>query len=311
MAPDRYPPRKYDWVLLDEAQDLNAAQLAVVKACLKSTGRLLAVGDPNQAIYAWAGADNASFAKIAEFCGGQTLPLNVCYRCPKSHIALAQDIVPTIEAAPHASEGTVERLHVDDLPGHARGGDLVICRTTAPLVSLCLRLVRHGRPAYLVGQNLAGTLMAAAGNVAKLAKVRRQFTAQTVLDHLHVWHAEQMEALEAKGVPDSSPAWERLDDTVEMLRHVCRALPAKADAGEMKAKFESLFEKQPNAVMLCVVHRAKGLEAERVYIHRENIMPLPRVKQPDLVVQEWNLRYVALTRAKAELVFLEEKADEK
>ena len=95
----KLPMDTYKWVLVDEAQDLSAAQLRIIRSSLAEGGRMLAVGDPNQAIYAFAGADCNSFERVTELAGGTTLPLNVCYRCPKSHIKLAQEIVPTIEAA--------------------------------------------------------------------------------------------------------------------------------------------------------------------------------------------------------------------
>lgn len=53
---------QYDWVFIDECQDLNAAQRELFLKCLKpETGRFVAVGDPRQAIYGFTGADVHSF----------------------------------------------------------------------------------------------------------------------------------------------------------------------------------------------------------------------------------------------------------
>ena len=56
--------KKYGFVFVDECQDLSKAQLYVVKQYLREDGRLLAVGDPYQAIYGFAGADCESFERV-------------------------------------------------------------------------------------------------------------------------------------------------------------------------------------------------------------------------------------------------------
>jgi superfamily I DNA/RNA helicase len=53
------------------------------------------------------------------------------------------------------------------------------------------------------------------------------------------------------------------------------------------------------------VHQAKGLEAERVFITRPDLMPLTRVRQEWELQQELNIEYVAYTRSKSELFFVE------
>ena len=48
-------PQRYKHVLVDECQDLNAAQLALVLKTRARGGRLLFCGDPHQSIFAWMG----------------------------------------------------------------------------------------------------------------------------------------------------------------------------------------------------------------------------------------------------------------
>jgi superfamily I DNA/RNA helicase len=67
-------------------------------------------------------------------------------------------------------------------------------------------------------------------------------------------------------------------------------------------------EKIENAVMLSTAHKSKGLEANRVLILLPDKLPLKYPHQKDWqFVQEMNLKYVALTRAKKELVFIDIK----
>jgi DNA helicase-2/ATP-dependent DNA helicase PcrA len=294
---------QYKWVLVDEAQDLSAAQLAIVKGSLAEGGRLLAVGDPNQAIYAFAGADCDSFKRVTEFAGGKVLPLNVCYRCPESHIKLAQQIVPTIEAAEGAYEGEVLEVGVDDLGSATKSGDLILCRLTAPLVSTCLSLVRGGTRAYVRGQNLAGSLKSI---VRSAAGKRSGLSVEYVLGKVDGWLNDRLAEMEEAGLSNDSASRIALIDKVEIIHVIGGDIGMTASVEAMFKVFEDLFRERDDSVVLSTVHRAKGLEADNVFILNQEKMPLHFVTRPDALQQEWNLRYVALTRAKKTLTFIVE-----
>jgi len=55
------PVDQYQYVFTDEAQDLSPMQRRLVEKCLAPNGRIFVVGDKNQAIYSFAGADSDSF----------------------------------------------------------------------------------------------------------------------------------------------------------------------------------------------------------------------------------------------------------
>jgi DNA helicase-2/ATP-dependent DNA helicase PcrA len=59
-------PAQASFVMVDECQDLNRAQLELVLSCRRAGGRMLFVGDPRQAIYGFAGADCDSFWTISQ-----------------------------------------------------------------------------------------------------------------------------------------------------------------------------------------------------------------------------------------------------
>lgn len=293
------PVAQFDWVFVDEAQDLNAAQLALVLKARAPGGRMVFVGDSRQAIMAFAGADAESYAKIKSTTNATELPLSICYRCPTSHIALAQEIVPAIESAPHAAPGTVETILEDTLSSRVQEGDLVICRTTAPLIAWCIRLIAQRVPARVRGRDVAKEL----GELAE--KIAAAGPWEEFLRYLSLYEAQQLKYLAQK---DAS------EDQVQNLQDKCQALEvcytsfSAPSVEALRREIEGLFADERASVWLSTVHRAKGLEADRVFILHPEKLPLRWKGQTEAqLTQEFNLRYVALTRAKQALFFLVEE----
>jgi superfamily I DNA/RNA helicase len=77
---------------------------------------------------------------------------------------------------------------------------------------------------------------------------------------------------------------------------------------EIVAKIESVFVDDANVqgIKLSSIHKAKGLEAHRVFLIEPPgaTVPHPMAKTDWQKKQEWNLRYVAITRAIGELVYV-------
>ena len=121
-----------DWVFIDEAQDTNPVRRAIAKLALRPGGRLVAVGDPRQAIYGFTGASHDAIDLIKSEFNAIELPLTVSYRCARSVVELAQTVVSHIEAAPNADEGSVRRCLLHEALPLLTKTDAVLCRQTAP-----------------------------------------------------------------------------------------------------------------------------------------------------------------------------------
>ena len=78
------------YALLDEAQDTNAVQRALLKSILDSLGRLIAVGDPHQSIYGFRGADADAMTLLKSEFAMKELALSVSYRCSQAVVKEAQ-----------------------------------------------------------------------------------------------------------------------------------------------------------------------------------------------------------------------------
>jgi DNA helicase-2/ATP-dependent DNA helicase PcrA len=284
----------YDWIFVDEAQDLNAAQRGLVLKSRAASGRILFVGDPRQAIYGFAGADSHSMEQISEETGAQELPLSVCYRCPTSHVSLARRLVPHIEAAPGAATGILERPYVHQAVGQMKPGDLVISRCSAPLARVYAELRKARVPAYIVGENLKGALLHMVGQISR----RPGFYIDRFPKLLAAYLDEQSAALR-KDHPDPEAAEFELRDRGSTVETIYRSSMPK-DVEAFTAAIEEIYSEQnPDEAVRCsTIHRAKGLEAERVFLVAPHLLPHPKAGEGWQKEQEYNLEYVAYTRSK-------------
>lgn len=296
----------YQWVLVDECQDLSAAQRYVAFAAMGRGARMLAVGDPRQAIFGFAGADSSSFAKLAEQAEATELPLSVCYRCPRTVIELAQGIVPQIEAAPDAPEGKVSRWDEDEFEAGVEEGDLVLCRVTAPLIAKCYSLIASGVPARVRGRDIGKGLVSTFKDAVKLqVKHAGAYNRDTFAAYLDEYQAAAVAELRRRLGEDADYSVEALADRVECVRVVfARANPETVKA--FSDEVDSLFSDERAAVTLSTVHRAKGLENDRVIILRwARLGDDSRCDREWQAQQEINLQYVAVTRARKELILVD------
>jgi hypothetical protein len=126
-------------VCVDELQDLSPAQ---IEFALRLGERLLVVGDPRQSINAFRHADPHALETFSARLSPVELPLSYSFRCPKNVVALAQEIVPDIEAAPGNEDGEVcyPEGHYLDFVGDMKPGDLVVCRFKNRLEKLATAL---------------------------------------------------------------------------------------------------------------------------------------------------------------------------
>lgn len=281
-------PRQYDVVVVDETQDLNRAQVELALMACRRGGRIIAVGDSSQAIYGFRGADSRSMTNLVTRLKAKTLPLSVTYRCPKAVVEIAQEVVPHLEAAPDAEQGeVVEEVTAKHMVEHWTPGDFVISRTNAPLVRLCLRALRDGVPAFVLGRDVG------AGVRALVEKYHGQ-SVSGLLAFTQQWLDEESARLRAMDKADKIDAAQDRVDTVAALADGCGTV------AELLGRIDSLFsdDKHARRLMFSSIHRIKGAETERVWL-------LERTLRRGANQEEDNLFYVAVTRARQTLQMVE------
>lgn len=302
-----------DWVLIDEAQDTNAARRALALAMLKPvTGRLVAVGDPAQAIYGFTGADSDAMELLRKQLGSKILPLNETYRCPKAVVKFANQWVPDLIALPQAPQGVHREVAYSYQPGlynqkvtdlweeGLKVGDAVLCRNTKPLVEFVYTLLRKSIPCFVEGREIGQGLI-------KLARRWKVKSLSALVKKLDEYQAKETTKWLAKGREEMVAAVEDKVSTLKVL------IDKQVEEGHTKV--DSLYDfinnlfgdtkegEKPRGVLLSTVHKSKGREWDRVYIlFRETYMPSKWARKSWQIEQENNLLYVAATRAKRELI---------
>lgn len=292
-----------DWVLVDEAQDINPARRALALAMLKPrTGRMIFVGDDRQAIYGFTGADAEAMSLMRKAVNATTLPLNITYRCPKQVIAMAQRLVPDIQAAATAPEGTVKEMTQDEFMALAdlTAADAVLCRNTAPIVALAFKLIRKGVACRVEGREIGSGLI-------KLARRWKVSTTDKLLVKLEKYLEREQTKWLAKGREEKAAAVADQVETLKVIIERCSLLQRHA-VEEVIASINQMFGdtregETAKVLTLSTIHKSKGREWDRVFIlGRARYLPSPWARKEWQQVQEANLEYVALTRSKDTLV---------
>lgn len=301
------PLDRTDWVFVDEAQDTNAIRRAMIeKALKKHTGRLIAVGDPKQAIYAFTGASTDAIDLIKTRWNCQELPLSVSYRCPRAIVRQAQSVVPYIEPAPSAPEGEVGTLDKAEVLRRLTPADVVLCRNNAPLVELAYECLSQGISCQILGRDIGKGLQALVTKMGAEAIDDREDGTRFVpglLTKLAEYRTREMTRLLDKDQPAKAQS---VDDRVQCLFTLIHNLNEnERTLSGLSTVLQRLFSDEiESKLTLSTVHKAKGREWPQVGILRPDLMPCAWARQDWELEQEHNLQYVAWTRARAALYFI-------
>lgn len=288
---NRWLRKFYDLVVVDEAQDMTVAQLEIAQGVCK--GRICVVGDDRQAIYAFRGADSNSLDRLKSELNAQELGLTTTYRCGQKIVKFAASLVPDFEAGSENPEGIIRGLKAELLVEAALPGDFVLSRTNAPLVSVAMKLLRSGKRTKIAGRDIGAGLK---NLIRKLSKGRAANSIPELLAKISIWETKEVERLKRA---NRLTRIEGIHDQAETLILLAEgASSVRAVEERIDALFSDDGLGQAGLVTCSSVHRAKGLEAPRVYVLWDTMR--------DRSTEELNIQYVAITRAKAELVIVKE-----
>jgi superfamily I DNA/RNA helicase len=285
----RWSIKDFACVVVDEAQDVSPIRLAILTLL---SNRVVAVGDRRQAIYKFAGALSDALDVIQARFDAVCCPLSVTWRCSEAVVDQAERILGEkfLFARAGAPKGQVAVI------GSVLNADLdqrsmVLCRTNKPLVMLAVTLLKQRIPFRMLS-DFPEKL------VKKFKKLLVHFDGGMASLKREVFmHYEEI--LSKVKNPNVQARYEDERDTL---------LALASDSGSPQEVLEKLQDivNSKSGVLLTTGHKAKGLEAESVYIIETDLIPAPWVDSNSVedMQQERNLHYVMATRAKTSLYYV-------
>lgn len=279
---------KYQVVMADEGQDLFTLQKEILQRYIKPRGRFIAVGDSKQLIYNFMGSDLDVFNSIKRMSNTICLPLSVTYRCAKKIVEKANEVFPGTECVPTAIEGVIRSGDIFE----AESGDFILCRNNYPLVATFIMLLEKGKKASIMGRDFGESLC-------------RLLDGQERLDDLYLLLDDKVSKLKGKGLSEiaitNNASYVALKEKVSIIEILYKRFPGSFLA--LKQKIKNIFSDDKTGIILSTIHKSKGLEAKRVFFLNPELIPSKFAKTPKALYAEDCLKFVAITRAKEELVY--------
>lgn len=281
------------YVFADEAQDFGLAHHALFQKLVSqpSVEKWVSVGDPAQSIYGFSGAYPEAFELFVSMPNTVELPLDINYRCPTAVIEEVNKVYD-IMLPFKTSKGYVK--HITDAR-LVKNESMIICRNKLPLLELYFELLSYDKSVVLVGEDILSSILGFLKpyNYMTIREANLEMGLRADALDLSNTDAGRIEAFIFK---------ENYKNFKLISQHFCASQDL---VSTLITRVKSLFINTENAIKLCTIHKAKGLEADIVYILNESLIPSKFAKSKKQLVQEENLRYVARSRAREELYYLE------
>lgn len=297
---------QYDFIFIDEAQDTSIMQQKMVEKCFKRGTRFVTVGDDFQKINVWCGSSVDAINNFKAKPNTQTFQLPISYRCPKKIVELSKKYSNNIVAAPNAEEGEINYNVSIYAP---KNNDMVLCRTTAPLIKLHLKYLRNNKKSYIRGfEDIRTEYIELINNTHSKTIDKNCLTYDGLIPRLYKELFDEIDRLMSnlnlnEEEVMNHPNVFKLYDNIQGILSLSDGLSTTDDLIE---KINIVFNgDQKDAIHLSTIHKAKGLEADNVFILYPNLLPYPYATRDWEHETEKNLIYVAYTRAKKTLNFME------
>jgi DNA helicase-2/ATP-dependent DNA helicase PcrA len=307
---------------VDEFQDVNPLQHRLLVAWLGGRADLCVVGDPNQAIYSWNGADPGLLSDIAaSWPGVEVLRLDDNHRCTPQVVRTASAVLgagapPAQATRPDGPEPEVRSYPTDAAEAagvaaglrRARSTGLawshlaVLVRTHAQVPVFETTLQAAGIPFRLAGGGALLDHREVRGLLAELGRARSRHAVATFAADLEVLVRESPE-------PTGDDRADALLALLALVREFQRLDPdgtGEAFVAWLRATTaQERGDRETGTVTISSFHRAKGLEWPAVWIAglEDGLVPIRHAGSPAAVDEERRLLYVAITRAQREVHF--------
>lgn len=294
-----------DFIFIDECQDQSLMSIELFLKCFKRGTRFIAMGDEDQCINTFCGSSEEAFQYMKDYPKTTQFDLPICYRCPRTVVELAKTLVPEIECREDAPKGDIiEKCWTSSL----QSGDMVLCRSKAPLLKVYTKLLRKGIQCYIKGQDI-GTNLKKLIEEVDIEELNTNLKSDGVFVRLYDNLFEiRNKLMESKGLDyQDATLTNYITNRYDMIKALTVLAENYTTKTELLSHIDEIFDETREGVILSTIHKAKGLEADNVYILCNSSMPSSLAKKEWEKNAEQNLIYVAYTRAKKKLGFISEE----
>jgi len=295
---------RFRHIIVDEYQDINPAQYRLVRLLAEESSAVCAVGDADQAIYAFRGADIESFLHFErDFSGARRIALTKSYRSTGVILNAANSMIKNNQhridraLAPVREQGT--RIRFISVPDERAEADAVIGEIEA-------RMGATSR--YRMYTGAGGEVPERSYRFSDFAIVFRTNAQARALE----------DALIPSGIPyqiigrQNSMQKKDVAETIAWLHTLAQVADDDVAPGRgygQEAKLlgpADFFDPRADAVTLMTLHMAKGLEFPVVFVAGvdDGLIPSTMMKEDCDHEEERRLFYVGMTRAKDDLFLL-------
>jgi len=296
---------RFRHIIIDEYQDINPAQYRFLRLLAGSHASVCAVGDSDQAIYAFRGADIENFLNFEkDFPAAARVTLSENYRSTDTIVGASGRVIGNnrkrIEKKLASTRDAGAKITVLDLPDERAEAAAIINEIEARMGGTSHYRMAQGRsPHDSFEQNC-------------------RFSDFAVIYRTNAQARALEEAFAASGIPfqvmgkRNSLQRKEMEETIAYLRAL--ALPdgaadpgsSETDRMERLLSEADLFDPRADCVTLMTMHTAKGLEFPVVFIAGcdEGLVPCTIMQDGIDIEEERRLFYVGMTRAKDELFLL-------
>lgn len=291
------PVTSFDYILIDEAQDFSMAMIKLIQKIVTKKTTVIAVGDRNQSINGFAGAMVDSLDQMIAAFNLKPMPLTITYRCPKVVVDLINTTFGTELICGNNRVGEIKRIDPMDIPSYCMPGDLVISRVQkgkqALLIPVMQKVIENGVPCRLLGLNLLGIINKRLEGVFTDTTIVNNATYESVIQYAEVarekllkkkWHQEVID----NAIDEIMLIASLVDFYINYIKTGVQYWENFCDW------IDSLENVKGEAVTFSTIHKAKGAEANNVFIIE--------IEQKKKELKDWekimesNIQYVAYSR---------------
>lgn len=309
----------YDVVLADEVQDFNEAQKIMLKKLAQTGAKVVAVGDQNQSLYKFRGADGKAFSNIGDMLENMSSDKNVHHTLSKNFRS-RKAIIDMSNNSTHVKnlqhgknddgdpgKATMLEVNYDDsfkqLKQEKDEGYIkptaYISRTNEPIIHVAMRLLADNVPFIIVGKDIAKDIKKHINKVTLSFKLRDDNDYIQLSEKLGDYNEGQKK--EHAGASTKKAHLQMVNETTKALQGAIaqydRSNPSDRSIGAFRVWLLSKLKgvepqtnekdlneykrrmKREKPVVLTTSHKSKGLEFERVYVLRWDLYPHPRTNE--------------------------------